>query len=188
MFQLGGTLAYSLKWLNLVAVLLLVGSANAEYAQSTFYFMSGGAVIGITNIIWVSPTLANDAVTPYNWLFGNVTYEGTLPDYQTLIFDFTNESITCASNATGGNCYKNLTNIKDSGYHAIQVYLKNGAGDAYSTKRYIFVNITESKAITLFIEDEGAGIDNNLYIYLLGILGVGSIAMFAYLKRDKNGK
>jgi len=162
---------------------MIAGLASADYARGNFYFASGAAITGIGAIYWVDPTLYDNNVTNYNWIFGNVTYVGTAPDYQTMILDFKNTTITC--DVVAGVCYKNNTYLK-RGWHSIQVYLNNSFGANQTDIRHIFVNISEQNA-PIIIMDEAVQAQNSNVYYIGGglMLIVGGFLVYSRRKKRK---
>jgi hypothetical protein len=158
------------RWVFL-ALLLSVGLANAQYARGTFYFQSGATVIAI------------GAITAERWIFGNVSYTGTTPDYQAFIFDLDNKTITCELNT--GNCFKNETGIK-RGWHSIRVYLRNSGGENWSEQRYIFMNVSKesNQPIIVMDESEEGGMDMNMYIIMI-FAGLTFVGFFYYRSQKK---
>jgi len=170
------------KWVFL-ALLLSVGLANAQYARGTFYFQSGATVIAIGAIMWIPPTNATGDILDTRWIFGNVSYTGTMPDYQAFIFDLDNKTITCELNT--GNCFKNETGVK-RGWHSIRVYLRNSAGQNWSEQRYIFMNVSKesNQPIIVMDESEEGGMDMNMYIIMI-FAGLTFVGFFYYRQQKK---
>jgi hypothetical protein len=169
--------------LILLALLAIVGIANAEYARGMFYFQSGATVIAIGAIMWIPPTNATGDITAERWIFGNVSYTGTMPDYQAFVFDLENKTITCELNT--GNCFKNETGVK-RGWHSIRVYLRNSAGENWSEQRYIYMNVSKEQAGSIIIMDESeAGIENNIYGLLLLLVFIAGTMMYGFTRKQQ---
>lgn len=171
----------------LILVLALVAVANAaslSYAQANIFFQSGVAVSPIGAIMWIPPTLNDSSVTIESWIFGNVSYVGSPANYKTFILDLNNKSITCIEGFTNGSCYKNNTDLK-RGWHSIQVYLRNSAGENWSEKRYIFVNISDKGRLNIIFEEEAAGMDNSIYIMIIGFFLAILLMVFFFRKREE---
>ena len=163
---------------------MIVGLANADYVRGNFFFASGATISGIGAIMWVDPTPTNLNTTNFNWVFGNVTYVGTAPDYQTMILDFKNTTITC--NVVQGVCYKNNTALK-RGWHSIQVYLNNSGGGNSSEIRLIYVNVSEQNAPIIILGEAVVARNSNIY-YIGGglMLIVGGFLLYYRKKKPKS--
>lgn len=173
-------MGFSSKWSSLF-LLILAGLASADYVRGNFFFASGAAVTGIGAIIWVDPTPPNLNSTNVNWIFGNITYTGTAPDYQTMVLDFKNTSITC--DVVNGICYKNNTALK-KGWHSIQVYLNNSGGGNSSEIRLIYVNVSEQNTPIIILGDPVIAKNDSVY-YIGGGLMLIVGAFMLYYRRKK---
>lgn len=169
------------KWIFL-ALLISVGLANAQYARGTFYFQSGATVIAIGAIMWIPPTNATGDIIAERWIFGNVSYTGTNPEYQAFVFDLENKTITCELNT--GNCFTNQTGVK-RGWHSIRVYLRNIAGQNWSEQRYIYMNVsadgTTPQQININIDKKA-----DLNPFIIAALGfLFALIIFAINKKNQ---